>query len=58
MSKTGFEVYSESVGYAVATRESGMLVSEVLPRLRDAERLVKLYGCASYEAVEVRALPH
>lgn len=46
---------SKTVGYAVATLVAGLLVSEIFPTLRDAERLARRLGCKSYVAVEVRA---
>ena len=43
------------IGYAVATRTAGILISGILPTLDDAETMARRLGCASYLAVEVRS---
>lgn len=46
-------VQTVSLGFAVATRGAGILISDIVSRV-EADALWRLYGCPSYEVVEVR----
>lgn len=45
---------AQRVGFAVATAVVGMLVSDILGTMAEAERLALRLGCRWYIAVEVR----